>query len=81
MRTLVRACLLTAILGGSAACFGVVRIYDEPHGDYHRWNDREERAYRAFLNEQHRQYREFGRLERPEQDEYWEWRHNHPGRR
>jgi hypothetical protein len=64
-------------LGSLTGCFAGVRVYDGPHGDYHRWNDREERAYRVYLADQHRDYREFNRLERPEQDRYWSWRHDH----
>jgi len=37
-------------------------------------------AYRRYLAERHREYREFRRLDRREQDEYWEWRHRHPDR-
>ena len=80
MRTLAGAFLLTATLAGSLACTGTVRIYDEPRRDYHRWDDREERAYRAYLAERRLQYREFKSLERREQEEYWAWRHDHPDR-
>ena len=67
---------------GSAACSGGVgiRIYDAPHGDYHRWDDREERAYRAYLIERDVPYQEFRKADRREQEGYWEWRHNHPDR-
>jgi len=47
-----------------------VRVYDEPHREYHRWDAREERVYRIYLTEQHSEYREFGRLERRDQEEY-----------
>ena len=72
--------LLTAGITGSLGCFTAVRIDDEPRRDYHRWNDREERAYRRYLDDRHERYREFRRLDRREQDEYWEWRHRHPDR-
>jgi hypothetical protein len=80
MRTLAGAFLLASTLAGSAACTGVIRIYDEPRRDYHRWADGEERAYRAYLVERRREYRPFKQLERREQEEYWEWRHGHPHR-
>jgi len=80
MHRLAGAILVTTILAGATACTARVRIYDEPRRDYHRWDDREERAYRAFLVERKREYREFGRLERRDQEEYWEWRHAHPDR-
>jgi hypothetical protein len=51
-------------------------VYDEPHRDYHRWNTGEE-SYRAYLAERQRDYRAFGSLERSEQNQYWDWRHNH----
>jgi hypothetical protein len=73
-----RSLVLVVALGGTVGCAAGVRVYDEPHRDYHRWNTGEERAYRAYLTGQHREYREFGRLERRDQDEYWAWRHNHP---
>jgi hypothetical protein len=79
MRTYLSSLLLVAALAGpSAGC--AARIYDEPRQDYHHWNGREERAYRVYLAERHREYREFGRLERRDQEEYWEWRHSHPDR-
>jgi hypothetical protein len=79
MRRQLPLLLLVLALGGTGtACTASLRVYDEPHGDYHRWDRREERAYRVYLGEQHREYREFGRLERRDQDEYWGWRHSHP---
>jgi hypothetical protein len=80
MRTLAGAFLLIATLAGSAACAATVRVYDEPRRDYHRWDDREERAYRAYLTERRREYREFKLIDRREQEEYWAWRHDHPDR-
>jgi hypothetical protein len=74
------ALLLTAVLAGSAGCAARVRVYDAPHRDYHRWNDGEERAYRAYLAERHREYRAYRDLNRAEQDEYWQWRHDHERR-
>jgi hypothetical protein len=66
-------------LGGSAlACTAGIRVYDAPHGDYHRWDSHEDRAYRVYLSEQHVGYVEFGRLEPARQQDYWNWRHAHP---
>jgi hypothetical protein len=53
------------------------RIWDSSHRDWHAWDDREERAYRAFLVETLRDYRSFDRLADREQIEYWNWRHGH----
>jgi hypothetical protein len=78
MRALLGILLAGALVAPSVACTGVVRIYDEPRRDYHRWDDREERAYRVYLGERRREYVEFRRLNRQDQDDYWEWRHAHP---
>ena len=55
-----------------------VRVYDHNHKDYHNWDDREERAYRGYLNEHHREYRDYDRESSKEQKAYWNWRHSHP---
>ena len=78
MRRFVSSLLLAGSLIGANAC--AVRVYDEPRRDYHRWDGREERAYRLYLGERHIEYRDFRRLNRREQDGYWAWRHNHPDR-
>lgn len=70
---LVAASLAPLAISGCAA-----RVYDEYHSDYHHWNDREERAYRMWLAERHYEYREYARLNKEEQRDYWNWRHNHP---
>jgi hypothetical protein len=51
------------------------RYEDREHHDQHEWNDREERAYRHWLEDRHERYVEFARLERARQEEYWRWRH------
>jgi hypothetical protein len=55
-----------------------VRIYDSEHKDYHNWDEREERAWGRFLDENHRKRHEFANAEKKEQAEYWKWRHTHP---
>ncbi len=70
--------VIVALAGASAAC--ATRVYDQPRQDYHTWNSREDRAYRAYLAERHREYRDFRKLDRREQEEFWEWRHSHPDR-
>ena len=54
------------------------RYYDRSSKDWHEWNEREDQAYRRYLQEHHREYREFHRASRRDQDDYWKWRHQHP---
>ncbi len=54
------------------------RYYDRQARDYHTWNNDEDRAYRAYLMENHRDYREFRVVKRNQQTEYFRWRHSHP---
>ena len=55
-----------------------VRVYDKDHKDYHEWNEREEHAYRHWLQEErHREYHPWEKASREEQKEYWRWRHEH----
>jgi len=56
----------------------VQRYYDRDARDWHEWNEREQQAYRRYLEEQHREYREWGRANRRTQQDYWRWRHQHP---
>jgi hypothetical protein len=76
-----RLALLTAASMASAvlsqACTGSVRLYDANFNDYHQWDDREDRAYRSYLLQQHQDYRAIGQLDAGEQHEYWTWRHAH----
>jgi hypothetical protein len=78
MFRLLSSVLLIGALGSVAGCAAEVTYYDGPRADYHRWNDTEERAYRAYLVEQGRPYVEFRKLEAGDRDRYWGWRHEHP---
>ena len=53
------------------------RVYDRDHWDYHSWDQREDQAYRHWLDERHEAYVEYNRLNRKRQREYWKWRHEH----
>jgi hypothetical protein len=53
------------------------RYEDSAHHDYHEWNEAEEQAYRRYLREHHWKYRQFDRANRRQQEQYWEWRHQH----
>ena len=54
------------------------RTYDPYYHDYRRWDNNETGYYNQWTVETHRdQHRDFRKLNRDEQHEYWEWRHNH----
>jgi len=82
-----RLLILTALFAGVTLTAQVAvrvdshpdkRYYDRSGRDYHTWNDQEDRAYRAYLTEQHRNYREFNRTKASQQQAYFGWRHTHP---
>jgi len=52
-----------------------LRIYDPYRRDYHVWDQREDRAYRAYLAERHRSYVTYRRQRLAERRAYWRWRH------
>jgi type III secretory pathway component EscR len=54
------------------------RYYDRDARDYHSWNSSEDRAYRAYLQENRREYRDFHKVKRDQQRQYFRWRHDHP---
>ena len=54
------------------------RYYDSEYKSYHNWDTKEDRAYRMYLEENHRDFVEFPKTTTTEQTEYWRWRHNHP---
>jgi len=56
------------------------RYYDPGYKEYHEWDSNEDRAYRMYLQENHRDYQEFPKMTTTEQTEYWKWRHNHPNK-
>ena len=56
------------------------RYYDSTYKEYHNWDANEDRAYRMYLEENHRTYADFPKTKTTEQTEYWKWRHNHPNK-
>lgn len=72
---LAAASMAGAMVG--SACTGYVRLYDANYNDYHRWDDREDRAYRSYLTQRHHDYRPIGQMNGDEQHDYWKWRHSH----
>lgn len=82
MRTLLRY-LSSFVLGvalllsiGCAEQHGY-RVYDPYYHDYHHWDRHEDVYYRQWEAEHHRQDRDFHRLDRDDQQAYWNWRHSH----
>lgn len=53
------------------------RYYDRTGRDYHTWNNTEDRAYRAYLQEHQQNYRKFNKVNRSQQQQYFKWRHEH----
>ena len=76
MRKYIGTMLLAVTFAGSA-CAGSLRVYDGPRRDYYSWNSGEEAYYRAYLAERRRAYVEFRRLNRRDQERYWDWRNSH----
>jgi hypothetical protein len=57
----------------------VITYYDRDARDRHEWNEREERAYRHWLEQERKQqYKAWKRAARRDQREYWRWRHLNP---
>jgi hypothetical protein len=54
------------------------RYYDKSHKDYHQWNDNENKNYNVFLGEKHIQVHVWKKAKPSEQQQYWNWRHEHP---
>ncbi len=68
--------LLLAI--ANVGCSGRVRVYDSYHSDWHTWDHNEDVQYRAYLNEHHEPYRDYNKLDKNQQKDYWNYRHEHP---
>jgi hypothetical protein len=77
----LKVLLFTAALAGPVVrvvSAADVKVYvDSKHHDKHEWNEDEDRRYRAYMEEHHRKYIEFHKLNRRDQEAYWEWRHQH----
>jgi hypothetical protein len=54
------------------------RYYDKQHKDYHEWNANEEKSYSVYLGEKHITVHTFQKAKPKEQQDYWNWRHQHP---
>jgi hypothetical protein len=53
------------------------RYHDKEGNDDHEWNQREDRAYRIWVKENHRKNVNFEKLKDEDRESYWRWRHQH----
>jgi len=53
-------------------------VYDATYHDNHRWDSREDAAYRRWESNQNLQHVEYARRNANDQASYWTWRHQHP---
>ena len=52
-------------------------FHDQQHNDDHQWNGQEDKAYRIYAKENHRKSSNFAKLKNNDQQNYWNWRHEH----
>jgi hypothetical protein len=55
-----------------------VRVFDKDHNDYHNWDDNENQAWGRFQVETKKKPQEFSKVNKKEQSQYWNWRHDNP---
>ncbi len=53
------------------------RVYDPYYNDYHRFDDHETVYYHQWTSQNHRDDRDFRKLNKDDQKQYWNWRHDH----
>ena len=71
---LLSVSLLPAL--GISGC--AVHVYDPYHSDYHRWDANERVFYNQWAVETHHDaHRDFKKLNKDDQQAYWNWRHDH----
>jgi hypothetical protein len=75
---LMAGVLFTPVL--STGCSTGESVYDESHGDSHRWDDHEEVVYKGYLSDNHKDYKPYNQLNKDDQKSYWDWRHNNPNK-
>jgi hypothetical protein len=51
--------------------------HDKQHNDDHAWNGQEDKAYGVYVKENHRKSGDFSKLKESDQQNYWNWRHQH----
>jgi hypothetical protein len=56
---------------------GTKSYYDAAHKDQHEWNDNEAAAWNRYRDEHHVKQSDFARANKRQQQDYWNWRHQH----
>jgi hypothetical protein len=51
--------------------------HDKQHNDDHAWNGQEDKAYSVYAKQNHRKAGDFSKLKEEDQQNYWNWRHEH----
>ncbi|MGA7238978.1 MAG: hypothetical protein WBY44_25065 [Bryobacteraceae bacterium] len=51
--------------------------HDKQHNDDHAWSAQEDKAYRIYAKQSHRKTTDFSKLKEEDQQNYWNWRHEH----
>jgi hypothetical protein len=86
MKHILLGLLLTCSLGVCSSAIAQDRYgdrgerdgyYDTGHKDYHQWNAKENRRFHEFLKEKHRKDHDWQHTSKREQQDYWQWRHEH----
>jgi hypothetical protein len=77
--TLAGLTLAMGLLATGCAEHRYSRVYDPYYSDYHQWGPGEDAYYHRWYGETYhdRGYRDYRRLNRNEQRNYWNWRHDH----
>lgn len=73
LRKWVPSALLACMLASS--CAHEYRVYDPYRRDYHGWDDHERDYYDRWARDTHHEGHDYKKLNRDEQRQYWEWRH------
>jgi hypothetical protein len=55
---------------------GARNYHDKQHNDEHAWNGQEDKAYRIYAKQNHHKSN-FAKLKEEDQQNYWNWRHEH----
>jgi hypothetical protein len=76
--SLLLTAALTAPLGAALFMAPSATAAAQDHHDERKWDDHEQAAWGRFLAEKHRKDHDYTKSKKKEQEEYWNWRHDHP---